>query len=90
MIKIHYDFTDGSEISYSEGLEKKDGFNTCCLDFFTIENEAQDIVVFDSKGNTLSRNRLMENNGVYTSKEIRIPHNILKMFKANSFNWRKQ
>lgn len=88
MIEIHYNFTNGSEISYAEGLELKDNFKTCCLDFFTTDNQAEDVIIVDNKGNTISRNELLKNNGKYTSKEIRVTHNILKMFKANSFNWR--
>ena len=85
MIKIHYDFKDGSEISYKEGMDLKDGFNTHCLDFFTTDNEAEDVLIMSKNGKTLSRNELLENNGKYTLKEIRKEHNILKMFKANSF-----
>lgn len=89
MIKIHFDYTDGTELSYQEGLDKGDGFNTNCLDFFTTDNDAFDVIVVDKKGNSISRNELLNNIGNYTTKEIRPEHNILKMLKANSFNWRK-
>lgn len=89
MITIHYDFTDGTELSYIEGLRKGDNFTTCCLDFFSSDNKASDIMVLDRKGNTLFRNRLMRGEGHYTTKEIRISHNIRKMLIAGSFNWQR-
>ena len=87
MIKIHYDFTDGTEVSYAEGLKLRDNFNTCCLDFFTTDHIADDIVVISKSGKELSRNELMKNKGNFTLKEIRKEHDILKMLKANTFNW---
>ena len=65
MITIHYDFTDGTELSYVEGLEKGDNFTTCCLDFFNIDCKAEDIKVIDKLGNTLYRSKLLENTGKY-------------------------
>lgn len=44
MIFIHYDFHDGSELSYEEGLEKlknKESFATCCLDFFCFDIDCE-------------------------------------------------
>ena len=87
MVKIHYDFTDGTEVSYKEGLDLRDNFNTNCLDFFQVENEAEDVVIVSKNGKTLSRNQLLKNNGKYTVKHIRKEHNILKMFKSGSFSW---
>ena len=86
MIKIHYDFTDGTEVSYKEGMELKDGFTTNCLDFFNWDEETDDVVVVNHRGNILSRNGLLVP-GAYTIKEIRKTHNIQKMLKANSFKW---
>lgn len=88
MIKIHYDFTDGTEMSYVEGLKMGDNFSTCCLDFFTVENPASDVVIITQSGSSISRNELVNNEGDYTAKEIRKEHNILKMFKAGSFDWK--
>lgn len=88
MIKIHYDFTDGTEMSYVEGLKMGDNFSTCCLDFFTVENPASDVVIITQSGSTISRNKLINNEGDYTAKEIRKEHDILKMFKAGSFDWK--
>ena len=89
MIKIHYDFSDGTELSYAEGLLKRDNFSTHCLQFFKIQNTASDVIIIDKQGNELSRNKLLFNDSTYTSKEIRAEHNILKMFVAGAFDWRK-
>ena len=89
MIQIHYDFTDGTEVSYMEGCELKDNFTTNCLDFFNNDEEVDDVIVVDKKGNTLSRKLLMtKSDTTYTDKEMRNSNNLQKMLKANSFNWR--
>ena len=90
MIKIHFDFTDNTEVSYKEGLILKDNFNTCCLDSFCTDCKATDVIIIDKSGNYISRNELLLNKGNYTSKQIRNAHNILKMFKANTFNWQSK
>lgn len=87
MISIHYDFTDGSEISYVEGLKKGDNFTTNCLDFFNFDTKADDVIVFNKNGKYISRNELLINDGRYTSKEIRKEHNIHKMLINSSFIW---
>lgn len=84
MIKIHYDFTDGTEVSYIEGLKLGDNFNTNCLNFFSFDIKCEDVMVIDKLGNSISRNELLDDN-VYTTKKIRLSHNIQKMLKANSF-----
>ena len=87
MIRIHYDFTDGTELSYEEGLYRRDDFSTNCLDFFCFDTDVDDVLVVDRKGNVLSRNALLKPNK-FTMKEIRKSHNLQKLLKANSFNWR--
>jgi len=87
MIEIHWDFVDGTEISYAEGLKKKDDFATNCLDFFTTDNPASDVVILSKNNHRLSRNRLLYNDVFHTDKEIRKEHNILKMLKAGAFSW---
>ncbi len=83
MITIHYDFTDGTEVSYQQGLELKDNFTTCCLDFFNMDLDVDDIVVVKKDGGYVSRKHIH----LSTSKEIRKAHNIHKMLVAGSFNW---
>ena len=85
MIEIHFDFTDGTEISYDEGIKKGDNFTTCCLDFFCFDTDVDDVVVIKKNGDYISRNHLLLNDGAYTSKEIRKEHNIQKMLKSHSF-----
>lgn len=86
MIYIHYDFTDGTEVSYKEGLKLRDNFHTNCLDFFNWGESVDDVWVIRYDGSILSRNALLKY-GTYTSKEITKKHNIQKMLKANTFNW---
>lgn len=86
MISIHFDYTDGTEISYYEGLKKKDNFSTCCLDFFSFDTDVSDVVVFTKNGKYVSRNELLQNTGKFTDKEIRKEHNIHKMLVSGSFN----
>jgi len=83
MITIHYDFTDGSEVSYHEGLVLKDNFTTCCLDFFNFDIETDDIIIIKKDGKKISRRYIQK----HSTKEIRNSHNIHKMFIAGSFQW---
>lgn len=83
MIIIHWDFTDGTELSYYEGLVKKDNFTTNCLDFFNMDIEVDDIIVLKKSGETISRKNIQN----HTNKEIRKAHNIHKMLVANSFKF---
>jgi len=89
-ITIHYDFTDGTEVSYAEGIFNINlgkSFTTNCLDFFTNIPYVDEVIVIDKLGNTLSRNKLMSNKSDYTNRDMREAHNLQKMLKANSFNW---
>lgn len=88
MIKIHFDFTDGTEVSYLQGCELKDNFTTNCLDFFNNDEKVDDVVVIDKQGNILSRKLLMSNKSEYSNKHMRNTHDLQKMLKSNSFNWR--
>jgi len=90
MIRIHYDFTDGTELSYQQGLNMQDNFTTCCLDFFSFDTKCEDVVVVKQNGEYISRNELLSSEYVnYTDKEIRKEHNIQKMLKAASFKWKQ-
>lgn len=84
MIKIHYDFTDKTEISYKEGLEKGDNFTTNCLQFFCLDNKASEVIIINKEGKYISRNNIQ----AHTLKEIRKEHNILKMFLSEAFDWK--
>lgn len=89
-ITIHYDFTDGTEVSYAEGcfnVEIGKSFKTNCLDFFSNDDAIDEVMIIDKLGNELSRNKLMSNKSDYTIKCMREAHNLQKMLKANSFNW---
>jgi hypothetical protein len=84
MITIHWDFTTGEEVSYQEGLELKDNFTTCCLDFFNMDIEVDDVVIYRKDGKYISRKNIQSHTN---GKEIRIAHNIHKMLVSGSFNW---
>lgn len=83
MITIHWDFTDGTEISYVDGLLRGDNFTTCCLEFFDMGSRVDDIVVVRKNGKKISRKNIQD----HTTKEIRGTHNIRKMLVAGSFKW---
>lgn len=83
MIEIHYDFTDGTEVSYMTGKILGDNFTTCCLDFFNMDERVDDVVVLRSDGKKISRKNIQQ----HSVKEIRKAHNIHKMLVAGSFEW---
>jgi hypothetical protein len=85
MIHIHWDYVDGTEVSYAEGLLLCDNFTTNCLDFFSNDIEA-DVIVMKKNGEFIQKSRL---NKLHSAKQIRLSHNILKMLKADSFSWCK-
>lgn len=83
MITIHWDFTDGTEISYMQGKLLGNNFTTHCLDFFNMDERVDDVVVLRSNGGKISRKNIKE----HSLKEIRKSHNIRKMLVAGSLNW---
>ena len=88
MINIHFDFTDGSELSYIEGNKAEAGFNTNCLSFFCFDTK-DDVKVIKKDGSYILKSELLGYSG-YTDREIREAHNLEKMLKANSFKWKKE
>lgn len=85
VITIHYDFTDGTEISWGEGVCKEASFNTNVLDFFTTD---RNVVILKRDGSYISSVELLENDPYYTDKHIIHEHNIHKMLVANAFRWK--
>ncbi len=83
MITIHWDFTTGEEVSYQEGLNLKDNFTTCCLDFFNMDIDVDDVVIYRKDDKHISRKNIQN----HITKQIRREHNIHKMLVAGSFNW---
>lgn len=82
MIEIHFDYTDGTEISIMEGLEKGDNFTTHCLEFFSFDTKA-DVIVKNKEGKQI---RLSEINK-HCLKEIGETYNVRKMLLDNLFEW---
>jgi len=83
MITIHWDFSDGTEVSYMQGKLLGDNFTTHCLDFFNMDESVDDVVVLRSDGKKISRKNIQS----HSFKEIRKSHDIHKMFVAGSFDW---
>ena len=50
MIEIHWDYTDGTEVSWVEGLKLGDNFTTCCTKFFNQDIITEDVVVLRKDG----------------------------------------
>lgn len=82
MITIHWDFANGTEISYKQGLDKGDNFSTNCLDFFSNDTIA-DVIVLRKDGRMINSRYIH----MHTDKEIRKSHNLHKMLVAGAFNW---
>ena len=83
MITIHWDFSDGTEISYMQGKLLGDNFTTHCLDFFNMDERVDDVIVVRRTGKKISRKNIQR----HIEKEIRKEHDIRKMLVAGSFNW---
>jgi hypothetical protein len=86
MITIHWDFTDGTEVSYIEGRNLKDNFTTHCLEFFNMDEPVDDVVVIKKDGSKIGRKDIQQHS---PEKEIRKEHNIHKMIISGSFEWKK-
>ena len=84
-ITIHYDFTDGSELSYQEAVASKADFTTNCLNFFCADNVNAKVIRADGK--SISVKDLLSGKGDHTDKKIRVAHNLCKMLIAGKFKW---
>ena len=91
MITIHYDFTDGTELSYEEGLKAVDDFTTNCLSFFNNHYQKDtEVKVLRKNGKYLLKNEILsDKNPLYTPKQMRNSHDLERMLKANSFTWQE-
>lgn len=93
-ITINFDFVSGKEVSFIEGKDKyMDGesFETNCLEFFQFQSLAiYDDVIVKTKGNKyISLKELLSNEDTsYTTKEIRVSHNVRKMLVAGSLEFK--
>lgn len=85
IIIIHFDFVDGTELSYVEGKNCLGAFTTNCLEFFSTDNPSASIVKRD--GGKMSVQDLLNNDGRFTDKEIRESHDLRKMLVAGAFEW---
>lgn len=83
MITIHYDFTNGTEISFIEGKQLGDNFTTNCLEFFNMNEPVDEVLVLRKNGTKISRKNIQN----HSVKQIRKEHNIYKMLISNTFTW---
>ena len=44
MIEIHWDYTNGTEVSWIEGFKLGANFTTCCTKFFNQDVTTDDVV----------------------------------------------
>jgi hypothetical protein len=86
VIEIHWDFSEGDELSYAEGKEYKYDFVTHCLEFFSMDNPQSYVIRKDGK--RISVQDLLKNDGRHTRKQMRHAHNIRKMLVAGAFKWK--
>lgn len=83
MITIHYDFTNGTEVSFIEGKQLGDNFTTNCLEFFNMNEPVDEVLVLRKNGTKISRKNIQN----HSVKQIRKEHNIYKMLISNTFTW---
>jgi len=82
-IYIHWDYSDGTELSYIEGLNSKKSFTTNVLDFFCFDTKDADIIIIRANDDKIiSRSNIQYHS---TGKEIREEHDLVKLLKAGTF-----
>lgn len=95
-ITINFDFVSGNEVSFVEGKHKfvcGESFTTNCLEFFQFDSLAiyDDVIVKAKGGKYISLKELLSNEDTsYTSKEIRVSHNVRKMLVAGSLEFKQR
>ena len=83
MTEIHWDYTDGTEVSWIEGLKLGDNFTTCCTKFFNQDIITDDVVVLRKDGKKVSRKNIQ----LSTNKQIKIGHNIEKLLLGGALEF---
>ena len=84
-ITINFDFVSGKELSYIEGLESNVDFETNCLEFFCFDYPNAKAV--KKNGSYISVNKLLENSGEHTNKQLRKAHNLRRMLVAGALKF---
>lgn len=93
-ITINFDFVSGKEVSFVEGRDKymdAESFETNCLEFFQFDSLTiyDDVIVKAKGGKYISLKELLYNEDTsYTTKEIRVSHNVRKMLVAGSLEFK--
>lgn len=92
MIIINYDFVSGKELSYVEGCEKKDDFETNVLTFFCFDQleNGVDVKVVKKNGDYIILSELLRQDNGYCEKELRPAHNVYKLLVAEMFDFKRE
>ena len=95
LIEIHYDHTDGNEVSYQEGLHLARlmlPFSTCCLEFVCSDYlKTHSVIILNKRGSYIDLDELMDNTGIYTDKIITTEHNLRRLLVGGAFHtWVKK
>jgi len=89
IINIYIDKAIAFAVPYAIGKEKElvgESFSTVCLDFFSFDTKAEDVIVWKEDGTSVKRSNLIRSNE-HTDKEIRESHDIRKMLVAGKFKF---
>ena len=90
MITIHYDYTDGTEVSYIEGVRLGDNFTTTCTSFFSFMFSA-DVRVLKKDSTSITKSKLLANDsGIYSTNNIKGTEDIEKMLLSNVLIFRNE
>lgn len=89
MITIHFDYIDGTEVSYSVGLNSGTEFTTNCLDFFS-QDTVTDVMVKKLDGSYILKSELLDITkvGEYYNEVVGIDTNILELLKNDNLLWK--
>lgn len=92
MIKVHFDFTDGTELSYSESINNStNDFTTHSLEvidqWLEFDRSPSEIVILRKDGSYIDIKEVLKNDGKYSDKYLTRDHSLARMIKANALEW---
>ena len=92
MIKVHFDFTDGTELSYSESINNRTtDFTTHSLEiidqWLTFDRLLPEIIVLRKDGSYIDVREVLNNDGKYGDKYLTRDHSLALMIKASALKW---
>ena len=92
MIKVHFDFTDGTELSFSESINNRTtDFTTHSLEvidqWLTFDRLLPEILVLRKDGSYIDIREVLNNDGKYGEKYLTREHSLTRMIKADALKW---